>query len=722
LFARLGYFIYRFRIPVIAVMVAILAGLGIFGFDIARGEHLSQGDLYDPSSQSAAGARLRDQLFGHDHSTDVVVLYTAPAGQTVDDPRFSRAVSDSLNSLPVKYPEAIDRVSLSYWNTSTGLQSPLAADASKKHAVAVIAIKGDGDTAQADNFQKVKNAFAIPGVAVEVGGRQAVAGTIDRTMSNDLRRMELLGIPAVAILLFVIFGGLVAAALPLIVGGLTIVGAWGIVRVLTEFTDVNAFVQSVVTMVGLGLAIDYGLFIVSRFREELAAGQNNANAVRRTMMTAGRTVAMSATIIVASCVGLLLFPQGFLKSLAYGAMATVSLAAITALTVLPALLGMLGHRVDMLGLKWIRKTKTAEEIESGPWGKLTRVVLRHPLKVALPIVIGLLLLIVPVHNIRFGGVSEMLLPPDNPTRVAQQHIDEYFPGHRSNTIDLLIRTDNALDVGTVVDDANRAPGILGQFQPAQSAHGVYDYATQLRGDDNANITPTLRYLRSMPLPAGASVLVTGASALQQDSLAALTDRLPLMIAVAIVVSAVLLFLTFGSVVLPIKAALMSALGLGSTLGILTWIFIDGHGATLLDFTPGPIMAAVLVLIIALIFGLSTDYEVFLLSRIVEERNAGASTEEAIRVGMAHTSRIITAAAAILIVVTGAFGFSDLVMMQYIAYGMIAALILDATLLRMFLVPALMRLLGDRCWWAPAWLKQVQHRVGLAEDSPDRLSL
>ncbi|WP_068274667.1 MMPL family transporter [Aldersonia kunmingensis] len=711
MFDSWGNIVYRFRFGVIGLMVAGLLALGAYGLGLEK--HLSQSGWDDPGSESAQAARLADETYGRDHGSDVVVLYTAPPGKTVDDPQFSAAIVNNLNSLPREHPDQIIGVNVSYWKTETGQQAPLA-DKTKQHAFATVGIKGDNDTEQTENFREVRDAFYIDGIDVQLAGLQPVAGTLNDTMAQDVRRMELLAIPAVAVLLFFIFGGLVAAALPLIVGGLTVVGAWGIVRFITEFTEVNAFVSPVVSLIGLGLAIDYGLFIVSRFREEIAEGHTTGDAVRRSVMTAGRTVVFSATMIVASLGGLLIFPQGFLKSVAYGAIATVSLAALTAVTVLPAILGILGPRIDMLGFKWLRKTKTAEEVESGFWGRITRQVMKHPLRYAIPIVVGLLLLIIPVKNITFGGINERYLPPDNSTRLAQEEFDQLFPLRPTEPIKLVVTTENSRSVGQIRQQANQAPGLASDFvlPTSQTKDNVWILSGTLEERNNAQ--PTIDYLRSMAVPADATMLVGGTPAIERDSIDALLDKMPWMVLLVLLVTTLLMFLTFGSLVLPIKAALMSALGLGATLGILTWIFVDGHGAGILNFTPEPIMAPVLVLIIAIIYGLSTDYEVFLLSRMVEARTMGASTTEAIRIGTAHTGRIISAAAVILIVVTGAFGFSELVMMQYIAYGMIAALIIDATLIRMFLVPSVMKLLGDDCWWAPAWMKRIQARIGLAE--------
>ncbi|MGW4245955.1 MMPL family transporter, partial [Nocardia sp. NPDC004722] len=717
MFTRWGDLVYKLRYTVLGVVVAAMLGLGGFGFGLE--DHLSSSGWFDPNAQSSQASMLKDQVYGRDHNSDVILLYTAPDGQTIDDPAWSQKVINSLNALPSKYPE-ISGINASPFKLDVpSSQLAQAASPDRKHAFASVAIKGDNDTDMVRNYRTVKqaDAFAIPGVTVEVAGLQPVAGTLNDTMAQDQKRMEMIAIPVVAVLLFFIFGGVVAAALPLIIGGLTVLGANGIVMGITKFTEVNSFVSPVVSMIGLGLAIDYGLFIVSRFREETADGYDTKAAVRRTVQTAGRTVIFSATMIIAASAGMLLFPQGFLKSVAYGTIATVALAALSALTILPAMLSILGPRVDALGLKRFRKDKTTEEIENGFWGKITAWVMKHPLKVAIPITIGLLLLIIPVKNLAFGGISETYLPPNNPTRLAQQHFDEIFPLRKADPVQLVIVTDNAKNIGTILNEANKASGLQPKTSfslPQTPPNGSNVWSTTRPLEKGADIKQTMADLRSIDVPDGAEVMVTGTPVMMQDSIDQLVDRMPLMIALVVLVTTILMFLTFGSLVLPIKAALMSALGLGSTLGILTWIFIDGHGAGILNFTPQPIMSPVLVLIISVVYGLSIDYEVFLLSRMVEARTQGASTTEAVRSGTAQTGRIITAAALILLVVTGAFAFSDLVMMQYIAYGMVAALFIDATVLRMLLVPATMKLLGDDCWWAPKWMKKIQQKIGLGE--------
>ncbi|MBF6175845.1 MMPL family transporter [Nocardia blacklockiae] len=734
-FTRWAETVVRRRFTVLGVTVLALLALGAYGLGL--GEHLSSSGWDDPTSESAQAARLKDQVFGHDHSADVILLYHAPEGGTIDDPEFAKTVVDSLDSLPQRYPGEISKINGAYWPTETGMTLPeLFGSPDHRHAFASVAIAGSSDTEMMRNYRKVQSAFDIPGIRMEVAGGQAVAGALNDTMAHDQRRMELFAIPAVAVLLFFVFGGVVAAALPLLIGGLTVLGAWGIIRLFTTVTEVNSFVSPVVSMIGLGLAIDYGLFIVSRFREELADGRDVPEAVRRSVSTAGRTVIFSATIVITAAAGILLFPQGFLRSFAYGSMVTVALAALTAVTVLPAMLAILGRRVDWLSWNRFRRTLRSARAGADPtgpadaralpdpagsdnaWGRFAGWVMKRPLAVGVPVCAVLLLLIAPVVHVSFGTISERFLPPDHPARLAQQHFDEIFPLRRIDPVDLVLITYDVRDIDTVLAQANRAPGLEAPFpallqRPAQS--NVFTTNTVLARSADADAT--IDYLRSMPLPNGTMLLVGGQPAVEKDSVDALLKRMPLMIALVFLATTVLLFLTFGSLVLPLKAAVLNLLGLGSTLGILTWIFVEGHGSGVLGFTPQPIMSLVLVLIISVIYGLSTDYEVFLLARIVEARAAGASTTEAIRTGIAGTGRIITAAALILLVVTGAFALSDLVMMQYIAVGMVAALFIDATVLRLLLVPATMKLLGELSWWAPAWMRRAHRRIHPAAPAP-----
>ncbi|HJT95533.1 MAG TPA: MMPL family transporter [Mycobacterium sp.] len=761
MFAWWGRTVYQYRYIVIGVMVALCLGGGVYG--ISLGNHVTQSGFYDDGSESVHASLLADAAYGRDTSGHIIAIYTAPDGKTVDDPEFKQKILDNLAQVEKDHPDQILR-SIGYFKSPDVLKNM--ADGDRQHAFMSVQLKGDNDDAILNNYNKnlgedgktVKEALNIDGVDVAQAGLQPLASELTGTIGEDQKRAEVAAIPLVCVVLFFVFGGVVAAALPGIIGGLTIAGALGIMRLVAEFIPVHFFAQPVVTLMGLGIAVDYGLFMVSRFREEIAEGYDTEAAVRRTVMTSGRTIMFSAVILVASSVPLLLFPQGFLKSITYAIIASVMLAAILSITVLAAALAILGPNVDAFGVRtllrvpffrnwkpmrvyltWLadktQKTKTREEVEQGFWGKLVNRVMKRPVAFAAPITIGLILLVIPLGQLALGGISEKYLPPDNSVRQAQEEFDKIFPGFRTEPLTLVIESDNGQPVTDqqIAEIRNQAMSIPGFIEPDNDAANMWKERPYL---DGASKDPSVRViqnglverntaadkieeLRAIPPPRGLTVSVGGTPALEQDSIHSLFDKLPLMVVLLITTTTILMFLAFGSVVLPIKAALMSALTLGSTMGVLTWMFVDGHGSGLMNYTPQPLMAPMIGLIIAVIWGLSTDYEVFLVSRMVEARERGMSTTEAIRIGTATTGRLITGAALVLAVVAGAFVFSDLVMMKYLAFGLLIALLLDATIIRMFLVPAIMKLLGDDCWWAPRWMKRLQERLGLGEtELPD----
>lgn len=758
MFAWWGRIVFRYRYVVVVVMSAACLGAGVFG--IGLGEHLTQSGFYDDASESAQASRLADSAYGRDTSGHIVAIYTAPDGATVEDPEVRGAVNASLDAAIQQHPDEILRA-VGYFTDPEMLATM--ADESRRQAFMSIQLRGDDDDTILNNYKKVQDAFAVGGdIDVQLAGLQPLANELTSTIATDQKRMEMLALPLVAIVLFFVFGGVVAATLPVLVGGLSIAGALGIMRLVVEVSPVHYFAQAVVTLIGLGIAIDYGLFVVSRFREELAEGYDSASAVRRTVMTAGRTVVFSAILIVATSAGVLLFPQGFLKSLTYAIIASITLAAVLSITVLPAVLGILGHNVDALGVRsllriplvrdtpilhritmWFadktQRTKTRREVENGFWGRLVVRVMKRPLAYALPIVIGMVLLILPLSGLALGGISEKYLPPTNSVRQAQEHFDRTFPGFRTEPLTLAISSDDGQPVSDrqVADIRDRAMTITGFTTPAGGPQAMWAERHRLDGASN---DPTVRViqnglidrndaatsiaaLRALPAPEGLTLQVGGTPTLEHDSINGMLDRLPVMIVVLISTTTLLMFLAFGSLVLPVKATIMTVLTLGATMGVLTAMFVDGLFAGGLNFTPQPLSAPVLGLVIAVIYGLCTDYEVFLISRMVEARAQGMSTGEAIRIGTAATGRLITAAALILVVVAGAFVLSELVMLKYLAFGLVTALLLDATVIRMFLVPAVMKWLGDECWWAPAWMRRLQEHIGLGEiHLPDENSL
>lgn len=758
MFAWWGRTVYQYRYIVIGVMVALCLGGGVFG--ISLGQHVTQSGFYDDGSQSVAASLVSDEVYGRDRTSHVVAILTPPDGEKVTNPEWMKKVTDELNNLVADHEDQV--VSWVGWlrapdSESETVQQMKTADDSKTFVS--IPLKGDDDDTILKNYQAIEpDLEKINGGDIQLAGLNPLASELTGTIGEDQRRAEVAAIPLVCVVLFFVFGGVVAAALPGIIGGLTIAGALGIMRLAAEFMPVHFFAQPVVTLMGLGIAVDYGLFMVSRFREEIAEGYDTEAAVRRAVMTSGRTIMFSAVILVASALPLLLFPQGFLKSITYAIIASVMLAAILSITVLAAALAILGPRVDALGvstllrvpffrnwkpmrvyLEWLsektQKTKTRAEVEKGFWGRLVNVVMKRPIAFAAPILIVMILLVIPLGQLALGGISEKYLPPDNSVRLAQEDFDRSFPGFRTEPLTLVIESDDGQPVTDqqLADIRGKAMTISGFTDPDNDPTKMWQERSVQEGGSEDPAVRVLQNglvnrndaaekideLRSINPPRGITLLVGGTPALEQDSIHSLFEKLPLMVVVLIITTTILMFLAFGSIVLPIKAALMSALTLGSTMGILTWMFVDGHGSGLMNYTPQPLMAPMIGLIIAVIWGLSTDYEVFLVSRMVEARERGMSTAEAIRIGTATTGRLITGAALVLAVVAGAFVFSDLVMMKYLAFGLLIALLLDATIIRMFLVPAIMKLLGDDCWWAPRWMKRIQEKMGLGEtELPD----
>ncbi|GAA5051098.1 MMPL family transporter [Nocardia callitridis] len=688
---RWGSFVYRHRFLVLGGFILFVLVSGWFGRDLA--DHLTQDGWFDESSESVAAAELADGTFGRDTDSDIVLLYTAPDGTTVDDPEVRGPVTRALADLAAAHPEHILKID-SYWDSPFAAQ---ATDATHTHAFASIGLQGEG-TATVDNYLAIKSELGADGdgdgpggTTVQLAGMQPIVEGINNGMQHDIKRAEMIALPLVAILLYFVFGGVIGALLPVLIGGMTILGTQGSMRLLTDYMDVNVFASAVMTLVSLGLAIDYGLFTVTRFREELSAGRSVEEATARTVATAGRTVVFSAGIIAISLGALFIFPIGVLRSVPYGGISSVLLAALLSVTALPAALAIAGHRIDFLGWKRFSRSRTEKQIDAGFFSRLAQWAMRRPWRVVIPIVLALLALAIPLRGIAFGGISEKYLADDSPARVAQERFDELFPTFRTDPMKLVVVGADSQQLGDIRYAANQIPGLTGPFDPvAPTVNGINVLSAGLenKNDDNR----VMRELRAIEQPPGVRVMVTGVPALERDSINGMLERLPLLVAILIAAALALMYAAFRSVVLAIKAVVMSALSLVATLGILTWIFVDGHGSGIFDFTPGPLMFAVLALIVTVVFGLSTDYEVFLLSRVAEARGEGADVRESIRYGIAHTGGVITSAAAILIVVTGAFGFSDLVLMKYIAYGMIAALILDATVIRMLLTPAVLKLI------------------------------
>lgn len=709
MFEKWGYFSYRHRrlVPLI-VIAAILAVYAIFGTQL--GNRMSQEGWDDPGSSSTAAAHIEQDVFGRDNSGDVILLFESPDGRSLNDPVTFGAVASHLESLKTEHPDEIAHVT-SYFDT----RNAQLINEEGTRAFAAIGLRGDGEQTLKD-FRAIEDSLVAEDLPVEtrVAGATAVADSLDDGMAGDIVRAEVIALPVVAVLLLFVFGSAVAALMPLIVGILSIAGSLGVLSILAGLTQVNVFAQSVVTLLGLGLAIDYGLFMVSRFREELDKGTSVPEAVGTTTATAGKTVVFSAAMVAVALSGLLVFPQAFLKSVAYGAISAVGLAALLSVTVLPALFGMLGHNID----KWtVRRTKrTARRLEDTVWFRVPGWAMKHAKLVTIGVAGLLIALTLPLAGVKFGGINETYLPPSNDVRVAQDDFNDTFPAFRTEPVKLVVTDATEQQLVDVFVQLRDIDGLSSQFTPD---HGTVDGTTVLSAgiEDRDLNSSVVDQLRALDVPEGVNVYIGGTPAMEIESIEALMEKLPWMALYIVVATFILMALVFGSLILPAKAIIMTVLGLGATLGILTAMFVGGVGADLFHFTPGPLMSPVLVLIVAIVYGLSTDYEVFLVSRMVEARDRGRSTDDAIRYGTAQTGSIITAAALIMIVVAGAFGFSEIVMMKYIAFGMIFALAIDATIIRMMLVPAVMHLLREDNWWAPGFIKRAYEKMGHSEELP-----
>jgi trehalose monomycolate/heme transporter len=711
-FERWGRTAYRRRRLVL--VIALLAGVvGVIWGTSIFAKVQTAGGFDAPGSQSQHEASLATKAFGRD-AGDVVVLYSSTT-LTTAAPAFRSAVTATLAALPHSKVES----SASYWSTG----SRRFVSATGKQTYAVIELAGSSDTARQSNYDAIKTDLSAPGLTSQVGGVVPTNETIDQQTTANITRAEGLSFPVLLILLLVIFGSLTAASLPLAIGALGILGSFTALRLLTLVTGVSVFSLNITTILGLGLGIDYGLFLVSRFREELHRQDSVEDAVARTVATAGRTVLVSGVTVAIVLASLMLFPETILRSIGYGGVATVVIDMIAALTVLPALLAVLGPKVNSLRIRRSVQRPPAGET-SGGWYRLAHSVMRRPLLYAVPIVVLLLALGSPFLKVVWGGVDATVLPASAAPRVVTESLNRDFPGNPTAPIEAIVQFR-----GPVAASPARAASLAGYTSRLGHVPGVTAaQVTGVRGNvaridlsyGPGPYTPQARAIagqvRDVTAPPGATAQVGGQTAALADQLSSIGHTLPWMALAVVVATFLLLFLAFGSLVLPLEAIVASILSLSAMYGVVTWIFQDGHLSGLLGFTPnGTISPTIPVLMFAIMFGLSMDYEVFLLSRIRERYVATGDNTGAIASGLQRTGGVITSAALLLVIVIGMFSLSSITFIKLLGVGMIVALVLDATLVRLLLVPATMRLLGDANWWAPAPLRRLHARYGIRED-------
>jgi uncharacterized membrane protein YdfJ with MMPL/SSD domain len=558
-----------------------------------------------------------------------------------------------------------------------------------------------------------------PGVTV--GGISLAQEQVNKQVEKDLRMAEMLAFPLLFLLSLLFFRSGVAALLPLMIGGLAIVGTFLLLRLANEVVDVSIFALNLTTGLGLGLAIDYSLFVVSRYREEIAKSGPGLEAMRRTMNTAGRTVLFSSLTVAAALASLMVFPQRFLYSMGLGGTLVALLAATIALTVLPAVLALLGHRVNAWAPSFLqrRAERDATTTESGFWYRLSRFVMRRPIGVATATATLLIVLGIPFYSLKFTSVDAQVLPESASARQVDNVMRAQFPPFRDTPNLLLVENATPQSLSAIQREVSQVNGI-GQVQPPQQLGNgdavIQAYAKQSYIDDTSR--DAVKEIRDLPVPEGSQLLVGGAAAGFIDLQSSLISHGPIALAIVIVATLIVLFLMTGSVVLPVKQLVMNALNLSAVFGILVFIFQDGRLEGLLDYRgQGALEQTMPILLFAVVFGLSTDYGVFLLSRIKEAHDSGINSSEAVAVGLERTGRIVTAAALLFAIAIGAFATSQIIFIKENGIGTALAVLIDASLIRALLVPSLMELLGDWNWWAPRPLRRLHARFGLSEGRP-----
>ncbi|MGI8429597.1 MAG: MMPL family transporter [Solirubrobacteraceae bacterium] len=690
-----------------AVLFVVAAVFGTPVFGLLK----SNNDFEDPSSQSAQARSQLEHAAGT--QVDVGLVALIKPGGPVSSPSAAAevsAVAHALRSDPavgrvVSFDQTRARALVSRDGTSTyvaatfrNLSSPQVEDAGKRLQ---------------STLQR------LPGVSV--GGPALSGPAIGKQVGMDIGLAEGLAFPIILVLSLIFFRGLVAGLLPIFVGAITVLSTFLVLRLVNDVVGLSVFALNLVIALGLGLAIDYSLFIVSRYREEMVRHGPGAQAIRRTLLTAGRTIIFSSLTVAAALASLLIFPQRFLYSMGLGGVLVTLIALLTALVALPALLVLLGPRVNALAPKrWQRAVKrTAEQERSGFWYRLARAVTRRPLPIAVVSAAALIAVGLPFLGIKFTGTSANDLPANLTVRQVDDALRTQFQSNRTSPIDLAVQAgpSDGSRVRVYAQSLNGLPGAAAVTPPRLVGAGVWQVGVVSRYPAlDARSQALVKDVRSRggPFP----VAATGESAAFVDQQSSLASRLPYGIALLAVLTLMILFLLTGSVVLPIKSLLMNLLTVSAAFGLLVLIFQDGRLQGLLGFTSqGALEATQPILLFALVFGLSTDYAVFLLSRIKEARDSGLPDNDAVAVGLERTGRIVTAAALLFCVAIGAFATSKVIFIKEVGVGTALAVIIDATIVRALLVPSLMALLGRRNWWAPAPLRRIHARLGLSEADP-----
>ncbi|MEW2544920.1 MMPL family transporter [Streptomyces sp. NPDC047002] len=670
---------------------------------------LSYGGFMAPAAEASRAADAIRTEVG-EGGADVLATFRSTR-LTAADPRFRAAVDDALRHAP---PGTVDRATTA-WATS----DPLLVSLDQHATVVPVLLRGDGETGRTRSYLALRDALHPRGLTVSWTGPSAVISEIVQRSQHDLVRTEVLALPLMILLMVFVFRGVVAALLPVVTGVLATGAALAALRAVAGFVEVPYVTVNLVVAIGLAAGVDAGLLIVSRFREELRAGRTPAKAVAVTVDTAGRTVALSGVVMTFIAVGLAFFPLGFVRALGIGAAVGLLVGALVTVTVLPALLSLLGTRVDALSPAWLRRRNTGGD--GVLWGRVARTVMERPVAYVLAVSALLLALAVPFLHTVIGFPDQRMLPPGAPARVAADDMRRDFAVSGLGTLQAIATFDRPVDTGAGRADLlawtrglSELPGARGVLVAGTEDTRAVVYVGQSEGVESDSAKRLVRSVRALPVPGGRGVLVGGASALAVDTMDTFFRLLPGVLAFMAATTLLLLTAALRSLVLPLKALAMNALSICASFGALTWIFQDGHASRLLGAEPtGYVDALAPVVMLFLLIAVSMDYELFLLLRIREQYRLLGDDRESVAVGLERSGRVVTAAAAAVLLVTACFATSGVVMVKEICVGVFLAVLIDAVLVRAVLLPAVMRLLGAANWWWPGSGRGAQGKPGAA---------
>jgi len=694
MFEKLGHILFVRRKAVLAGFIVTSIAAGVIGSLVFA--RLEGGGYSDPNSDSSKAATYLTDTF---KVKDPAIIFIIDAGKSVADPAVAAEVAPIEADLRNRTGVAS---TLSYWSAG-GAKQLMSEDGN----AAYLFIYGtEADLTSLDKLAaelQKKYDGEVGNLRIYVGGFSTFNNAINERISSDLKFAEAISIPLTFLFLLFVFGGLIASAMPVVVAVSAILGAFVILYLISLATGVSIFALNLITGLGMGLGIDYSLLMVNRFREELHSGKSVEESVAQTVKTAGRTVFFSGITVMISLASLMFFPQMFLKSFGYGGVAVVAIAILGALIPLPAILALLGTKID----KFVVRKSAITPKEDGRWAHTARFVMKRPAAVVFLSLLILGTIASPIKDIVFSQVDTRVLPASDRAAIAAQVGLEKFPGEQANPIEIVIPngTSKMVAINSFVSDLANVPGVMNIGAPETVGTDIRIAAIHSMGARTPAAEKMITEIRALNVPEG--TLVGGVAADYADSQIGIAKTLPIALGWIAVGTLILLFMFTGSIILPIKAVILNLLSLSATLGAMTWIFIGGNFTWLVgSFTnTGTIDTSIVILIAVVAFGLSMDYEVFLLSRIKEEHDAGHSNVESVALGLQKSARIITAAAVILSVVFAIFMTSGVTSIKAMGFGVAFAILLDATLVRALLVPALMRLFGERNWWAPKALKR-----------------